>query len=162
MEKKTKAKLAGLGLLAALALVPAFEGKSLTPYRDTGGVWTDCYGHTGADVVPGKASTDAECEDKLGVDLIKANAAVDACVRVPLNHNQRSAFVSFAYNVGGGNFCRSTLIKRLNARDYRGACDELLRWVYVAGKDCRLKASNCAGIVRRRVSERELCLARPL
>ena len=66
--------------------------------------------------------------------------------------------MDFVFNLGGANFCRSTLVRRLNSGDHKGACDEILRWIYVDGKDCRITASNCYGIVRRRNEEHNLCL----
>ncbi|WP_405045477.1 glycoside hydrolase family protein [Pseudomonas aeruginosa] len=45
---------------------------------------------------------------------------------------------------------RSTLLRKLNAGDVRGACAELSRWVYAGGK-------KLGGLVRRRAAERELC-----
>ncbi|MFA0499705.1 lysozyme, partial [Vibrio sp. 10N.222.46.A1] len=42
--------------------------------------------------------------------------------------------------------------------DHQGACNEYPRWVFVNGKDCRLKQSNCAGIPKRRATEQHVCL----
>jgi lysozyme len=59
--------------------------------------------------------------------------------------------VSFAYNVGGGNYCGSTLVRKLNAGDTAGACNELTRWT-------RAKGIVLPGLVKRREAERQLCL----
>nr|WP_276554179.1 lysozyme [Cupriavidus gilardii] len=83
--------------------------------------------------------------------LGEANAGVNSCVRVPLTDGQRTAFVSFTYNVGRGAFCGSTLVRKLNAGDYVGACNELPRWVYAKGV-------KLPGLVNRREQERALCL----
>ncbi|WP_406704873.1 glycoside hydrolase family protein, partial [Sodalis sp.] len=64
---------------------------------------------------------------------------------------QKAALASFVYNVGGGAFSRSTLLKKLNTGDIPGACDEIRRWVYVDGRVWK-------GLVSRRNVERELCL----
>ena len=62
-------------------------------------------------------------------------AAIKRCVTVPLHQYEYDAFVSLAYNVGETAFCRSTLVARVNAGDYAGACDEILRWRFFQGRD---------------------------
>ncbi|TFU20914.1 lysozyme, partial [Proteus mirabilis] len=57
---------------------------------------------------------------------------------------------SFAFNVGTTTFARSTLLKKLNAGDRAGACEEIKRWVYAGGKVWR-------GLVSRREAESVLC-----
>lgn len=158
-----KTKLVGIGLAAAMLLVPVYEGLRLKTYLDPIGIPTDCFGHTGKDVVMGATNTLVQCNEKLYADLLTANKVVDSCVTVPLNGNQRSAFVSFAYNVGGGRkggkdgFCilkngaQPSFLRALNKRDYTVACNGLLQWVNAAGKPLR-------GLVLRRGSEVALCL----
>lgn len=63
---------------------------------------------------------------------------------------RRAALASFVYNVGEGQFSRSTLLRKLNAGDAREACAELSRWVYAGGR-------VLTGLVKRRAAERELC-----
>lgn len=53
---------------------------------------------------------------------------------VPLTQNQFDALVSFSFNVGVGAFSKSTLLKRLNQKDYAGAKQEFRRWVYAGGR----------------------------
>lgn len=91
-------------------------------------------------------------------DVNKFEGAIKQCVKVPLHQYEYDAFVSFAYNVGSANFCGSTLVKKLNNQDYSGACSELLRWTFVQGKDCKIKANGCSGIVKRREQEFRQCV----
>lgn len=91
-------------------------------------------------------------------DVSRFEGAIKKCVTVPLAQHEYDVFVSFSYNVGGDAFCRSTLVRKLNAGDYAGACNELMRWTYVAGRDCKRPGSGCAGLVKRRQAERDLCL----
>jgi lysozyme len=72
-------------------------------------------------------------------------------VKAPINQNQFDALVSFVYNVGAGNFAKSTLLKKLNKADYQGAGDEFLRWNRGGGKVLN-------GLIRRRDAERSLFL----
>ncbi|WP_421793541.1 lysozyme [Hydrocarboniphaga effusa] len=139
------------GATAALlvAIVPKWEGTVLKGYRDPIGIVTACTGHT-ATAKLGKTYTKVECEELLVDDLIAHSADVDRCVKVPLKPHQRAAFVSFAFNVGGQKFCASTLVRKLNAGDYAGACAELSRWTKAGGIVLR-------GLVERRREERALC-----
>ncbi|KPO22290.1 glycoside hydrolase family protein, partial [Escherichia coli] len=61
------------------------------------------------------------------------------------------ALYSFVYNVGAGNFRTSTLLRKINQGDIKGACDQLRRWTYAGGKQWK-------GLMTRREIEREICL----
>ena len=127
------------------------EGREYVAYRDVIGVITVCDGHTGKDIILGKRYTDKECDDFTRADLDRIARQVDAAIKVPTTETQRAAIYSFAYNVGATATINSTLIKKLNAKDYAGACDELRRWTYAGGKQWK-------GLMNRREIEREVCL----
>ena len=95
-----------------------WEGLRLTAYKDSGGVLTIGYGHTGPDVKAGMTITEAQAEMLLMRDLSRFEQSVERSVKVPLTDNQFGALVSFAYNVGTEAFERSTLLKKLNEGDY--------------------------------------------
>lgn len=139
---------------AGVSLIKSFEGCKLTSYKCPAGVWTVGYGHTGQFVKPGLSITQSEADELLLHDLDVFEAGVENAVGVELNDNQFSALVSFAYNVGIGNFRRSTLLKKLNKGDYAGAAEQFERWNRGGGKVLR-------GLVRRRKAEKELFL-RPM
>ncbi|ECC6921937.1 lysozyme [Salmonella enterica] len=155
LKNKVKALLAGgAGAIAIAAAMlgghDGLEGRRYEPYRDVAGVLTICYGHTGKDIVPSKHYTDAECDALLNKDLERVKAQVDPLIKVSIPESERAAFYSFAYNVGTGAFARSTLLKKLNAGDQAGACNELKRWTYAGGKQWK-------GLITRREIEREVC-----
>lgn len=127
------------------------EGRKHVAYRDVVGVITVCDGHTGADIVWGKTYSDAECDVLTRTDLQRIARQVDPHIKVPTTDTQRAAVYSFAYNVGANAAINSTLLKRLNARDYAGACDQMRRWTYAGGKQWK-------GLVTRREIEREVCM----
>ncbi|XBC27844.1 lysozyme [Leminorella grimontii] len=156
MKESLKNRFLQAGLLSgaltlAATMVMYFEGYESKPYRDVVGVLTVCYGHTGSDIVPGREYSKAECEELLRQDLAIVQRQVDRLVTVPLPDETRAALYSFTYNVGTGAFSRSTLLKKLNAGDGKGACNELKRWTYAGGKVWK-------GLVTRREIEREVCL----
>jgi lysozyme len=149
--KKKLAGVAAAGAMAiAAALIPSLEGVEYKPYRDVVGVLTVCYGHTGADIIPGKTYSEAECKAMLNKDLIPFARSVDRSVKVPASEYQKAALISFSYNVGVKAFESSTLLKKLNAGDSAGACDEMRRWNKAGGKVWK-------GLINRREVEREIC-----
>ncbi|WP_350769289.1 lysozyme [Pantoea anthophila] len=147
---------AGAGALALTITLlggpDGLEGRRYVPYPDVAGVLTVCDGHTGPDIVRNKTYTARECDALLREDLKPVQAAVDSLVTVPLSDYQRAALYSFAFNTGTDAFSRSSLLKRLNAGDKAGACNELRRWVLAGGRKWR-------GLMKRRETERALCLA---
>ena len=136
-------------LALAGALATTHEGLENKTYLDPVGIPTNCYGHTATAKI-GQVKTTAECKKLLNEDLLIAIADVESRVKVELTIERRAALVDFVYNVGGTKFGSSTLLKKLNAGDPRGACAELSRWVYAGGVKLR-------GLVTRRAEERELC-----
>lgn len=138
------------GLLIAGALAAHFEGERLTPYRDVGGVWTWCDGHT-TGVKPGDVATHELCARLLSHDMSQADAGIARCIRRPMTNAQRGAFDDFAYNEGVGRFCRSTIVRRFNAGDVKGACAALL-WYTKADR------KTLPGLVKRRREEYGLCM----
>jgi GH24 family phage-related lysozyme (muramidase) len=108
-------------------------------------------------VVPGKRYSLQECDALLTDDMRKAVAQVAACVPdapVPV----LAAFADAAFNLGPKIACdttASTAARKLNARDWSGACDELPKWnkARIAGQLVALP-----GLTKRRWNERALCL----
>lgn len=143
-----------LALATTASLIAGFEGLQTVAYRDPVGIPTACFGMT-TGVELGQQYTEAECEEYLFEKVVGYQRAVRERVDVPLSPGQLAAFTSFTYNVGIHAFETSTLLRKLNAGDYRGACNELSRWRYgtVAGVKVELP-----GLVRRRQTEREICL----
>lgn len=134
----------------AVACVACFEGLRQTSYLDPISIPTICYGETKG-VKLGQYATLEQCNGLLAESLQIANKAVDSCVKAPLPDYRRAALVSFTYNVGGGALCRSTLVRKLNAGDTIGACNELTRWDMAGGR-------KLPGLTKRRAAEREMCL----
>jgi len=134
-----------------LDLIRDFEGRRLNAYQDAVGVWTIGYGHTRT-AYPGQRITEAGAVALLRSDVATFERAVSQAVQVPLTDNQYAALVSFAFNVGSSALNSSTLLRRLNAGDYGGAANELLRWNRAGGRELY-------GLTRRREAERALFLS---
>lgn len=149
LSKRFLAASIAATLSIASLLVAKHEGLETTAYRDPIGIPTICYGHTSTAHI-GQTKTIVECQELLSSDLLVAISDVESRVKAPLTVERRAALVSFVFNVGGTKFGSSTLLRKLNAGDARGACAELSRWVYAGG--VKLK-----GLVARRAEERALC-----
>ncbi len=145
--------------LAVVLLIQPWEGNRLVPYQDIGGIWTVCAGVTGPDVVPGKTYTEAECQalnEKHAA--IHAESAQRLVTYRPVPDLTMAAFISFHYNVGPAAFAQSTLLKRANAGDLRGACEQLSRWVKVGKTVVRGLENRRVHGDATRLSERTVCL----
>lgn len=137
----------------ALAVVGTYEGLRLNSYQDVIGVWTACYGETKG-MRPGLRFTKAQCDSMFEDRLGEFEAGMRRCLTNPdaIPDKPYVAFLSLAYNIGTGAFCRSTVARKANAGDLRGACDALLAWNRAGGR-------VIDGLDRRRKEERALCLS---
>ena len=127
--------------------VKEFEGLRLRAYRDSGGKPTIGYGHT-LGVKMGQRITKEEAEDFLKYDLWVAGRFPNTMKEID-TQGKYDAVVSFIFNLGVGNFKRSTLYRRIlhHAPD-RLIQAELRRWVHSGGKVQQ-------GLVKRREWEAE-------
>lgn len=125
------ASLIAAALLIAQPLLDRWEGYRLTPYRDGGGVWTVCKGHTGADVDPKRTYTRAECKAFEEADkAVAVNAILSCTPKLFFSPYAAGATIDFAFNVGGRAYCSSTMARLFKAGDIRGGCAQLVRWSY--------------------------------
>jgi lysozyme len=134
-----------------ITLTEGFEGCRLVAYQDSKGVWTIGFGHT-RNVYRGMVCTQIQAEAWLVQDIAVAEYAVNRLVKIQLTQSEFDALVDFAFNAGSGNLEASTLLKRVNSHDIAGAADEFHKWDHAGGVEV-------AGLLRRRLAERELFLA---
>lgn len=141
-----------------IKLIKKWEGFRSEAYLDAVNVWTIGYGTTakanvGINPVKGMKITEAQADTYLRLYVAREEQKILNLVKVPLNDNQLSALSSFVYNLGIGNFQSSTLLKKLNAGDYKGASAEFMKWDKVTrnGQKVALK-----GLTNRRAEERAM------
>lgn len=155
----SRARIAIAGLTiggAALVGIMAHEGFSPVAYVPVpGDKVTIGYGSTthadGTPIQRGETITKPQALERARLDLAKFEGAIKSCVKVPLHQHEFEAFVSLEYNIGSRAFCGSTLVRRLNAGDYAGACQAILMWD-------RFQGRPLAGLTKRRQSEYKQCL----
>ena len=155
---------------AGIDLISHFEGfpNGGRPYNDPVGFATVGFGHliarrrvSPADLrtrwiegqkTPGRLTL-AEAKRLLHKDMKEFEDTVERLAKVPLKQGHYDALCALAMNIGGGALGGSTVIRRLNQRDYRGAADAFLMW-NKAGSPPR----ELPGLTRRRKAERALFL----
>ena len=133
-----------------MSLIKQFEGCKLTAYLCPAGKWTIGYGRT-TNVKKGDTCSQAQADAWVVEEYDAFEARVRRIVTVPLTANQLGALVSFAYNLGVGALRDSTLLRLLNAGDYKGAAAQFARWDKAGGR-------VLAGLTKRRAAEAALFL----
>lgn len=168
MNARARLAVASLVLSAAgligIAVSEGYEPVARPPVP--GDVPTGGFGSTRAEAGPmrqGERVDPVRGLILLQRDASEAERIVRRCAPVPMHQHEFDAFVSLTYNVGAGRaggkdgFCElkrggpSTIVRRLLAGDYQGACDALLSWDKFQGKPLR-------GLTLRRQRERAQCL----
>ena len=132
---------------AGLNIIKESEGLRLTGYLCPAKIPTNGYGHTGPDVFVGQKITLEEADALLANDLARFERGVTNLLDNALtNHNQFSALVSLAYNIGLGAFAKSTALREHKAGNYSRASAGFMLWIKAKGK-------ILGGLVTRRRKE---------
>ena len=136
---------------AGLTFIANHEGTVNVVYLDPVAIPTVCTGHTRtvsrADV--GRSYAPEVCERLLREDTAHAVAGVVRSIAVPISQDQFDALVSFTFNIGNAALHSSSLRRKLNDGDCKGASAEFDRWIYA-------KRVKLPGLVTRRKDERSL------
>ena len=135
-------------------LIKRFEGCKLRAYKCPAGLWTIGYGNTfyedGTKVKQGDVITQQRAEQLFDLIVDDFAQKVNALVKSNVSENNFSALVSFTFNVGIGNFQRSTLLRKVNANPKDATIPaEMKKWVRANGEVLK-------GLVRRREAEAKL------
>ena len=135
-------------------LIKRVEGCKLRAYKCPAGLWTIGYGNTfyedGTKVKQGDVITQQRAEQLFNLIVDDFAQKVDALVKSNVSENNFSALVSFTFNVGIGNFQRSTLLRKVNANPKDATIPaEMKKWVRANGEVLK-------GLVRRREAEAKL------
>lgn len=131
-----------------MALTEQFEQCRLVAYQDSAGVWTLGWGHTQG-VEEGMTCSQEQADQWLLDDVQEAVNTVNRLVKIGLTQEEFDALVDFVFNVGSGNFERSTLLVNLNSNEIEAAIGEFEKWDMAGGR-------VIAGLLRRRDAEKAL------
>ncbi len=133
---------------AGLEFISIQEGERLKVYKDSAGYPTIGVGHkltqtenasgkitiAGQKVRWGDGLTHMQVEQLLAQDIRLAENFVSSGVKIVLNQHRFDVLVDFTFNLGGGAFLGSTLLKLLNRGLYADVPAQLRRWVYAGGR----------------------------
>lgn len=158
---------------AGIAIIKSFESLhdgdlsviGLQPKMDPVGIWTEGWGH--AILYKGQhlkgienknlayelatVSTEAEANQFLTSDLIPREDALNSLIKVTITQNQFDAMISLLYNIGTGNFLKSSVLRFTNLKQFDKAANSFKLFNKAGGK-------VLLGLVRRRQAEKELFL----
>jgi lysozyme len=135
-------------------LIKEFEGCKLVAYQCSAGRWTIGYGNTffedGTAVKPGDRITKERAERLLDIVIKDFSDRIEKTIKTILTDNQKSALLSFTYNVGIANLQKSTLLKKVNFNPNDPTIRlEFMKWNKAGGKVLN-------GLTRRREAEANL------
>ena len=141
---------------AGMELIKHYEGWRESPYLCSAARPTIGYGstwdrHGNAVTLDHPDITKKQGEYLLQREVRHSETAIRRLIKAELTENMFSSLCSFIYNVGSGNFQKSTLRMKLNRGQYESAADEFPKWRKAGGRVVK-------GLVRRRKQERELFL----
>lgn len=119
-----------MGLAATTTVVKYNEGYSPPAYKDSAGVWTQCYGETKG-VVPGSVKTAAECEKQLQQSLKAHGVGLDG-LRPDTPVVAALGALDMTYNVGVSGFNNSKVKRLMVSGDYASASQAVLDWKYIS------------------------------
>ena len=128
-----------------ISLIKKFEGCELESYQDAVGVWTIGYGHT-KNIKEGMTISKEQADNMLLNELDEYCEYVEKAVDVTLKQCEFDALVAWTYNLGPTNLNKSTMLKKLNNKEYQDVPHEIKRWNKAGGKVLQ-------GLVRRREAE---------
>lgn len=102
-----------------------------------------------------------ETADKwLRNDISKREIAYKNSLKgVKLSKTEYDVYLDFSYQYGTAAFSNSSILKNLKAGKYKAACDSLLKYKFVAGRDCSVRSNGCYGVWTRQVERHKKCMA---
>lgn len=143
------------------AIIP-WEGLVLKSHWDPfAKIWDICYGETQG-IGPGMTKTRAECKDML---LRRVHddyyQVIMQCspnlAKSPIS--VRASMISGSYNFGVGAWCRSTAKARIEAGQWRAACEAQTAFNRVGGQIVRGLVNRREMGDTQRIGEAELCVS---
>lgn len=131
-------------------LIKKYEGLRLKAYKCPAGVWTVGYGHTRG--VTSSTEISQSMADLFLLDDIRPLERYINKLGINFRQGQFDAIVSFMFNLGEGNFNKSTLKKKILAGgNDEDIAAEFKKWNKAGGK-------VLDGLTKRREEEAEMWL----
>jgi lysozyme len=166
MSNKTKY---AVGILAAstafFASLIGYEGYSSKPYLDSGNVPTIGIGSTKYENGTSVKMTDKPITKERAIQISKAHISKDEMAfrkslpGVKLTQTEYDVYLDFVYNFGQSNWNQSSMKSELINGNHIAACNALLKWKFVAKRDCSIRSNGCYGVWTRQLDRHQKCLS---
>ncbi|MBK6052452.1 glycoside hydrolase family protein [Acinetobacter baumannii] len=166
MSNKTKYVAAFLAASAAFFVGvkndEGFTSKPVIPVK--GDRPTQGYGSTfKPDGSPVKMTdppiTRATADKWLRNDVAKREVAFKNSLKgVKLSQTEYDLYLDFSYQYGVSAWAGSSMLKNLKLGKYKAACDSLLKYKYVAKRDCSIRSNGCYGVWTRQLERHAKCI----
>ena len=128
-----------------VSLIKKFEGCELEAYKCAAGKWTIGYGRT-KNVKEGDTIEQEVADNLLNEEMSEYEGYINDMVESDLKQNEFDALVSWVYNLGSSNLSSSTLLQKLNTKEWDDVPNQIKRWNKAGGKVLQ-------GLIRRREAE---------
>ncbi|MFA2949291.1 glycoside hydrolase family protein [Acinetobacter pittii] len=103
--------------------------------------------------------TRATADKWLRNDVAKREVAFkDSLKGVKLSQAEYDLYLDFTYQYGIGAWSGSSMLKNLKLGKYQAACDSLLKYKYVAKRDCSIRSNGCYGVWTRQLERHAKCI----
>ena len=108
--------------------------------------------------------TDKPITKERAVQIAKAHIAKDEVAfrkslsGVKLTQTEYDVYLDFVYNYGQANWNGSSMLRNLKAGQYKQACTSLLKYKYVAKRDCSVRSNGCYGVWTRQLDRYNKCI----
>jgi len=108
--------------------------------------------------------TDPAIDRKTALQYLKLHMNKDAqrfnktVLNIPISQDEYDLYMDFTYQYGTSAWSGSSMLRHLKAREYIQACKSLLKWKYVAKRDCSIRSNNCYGVWTRQVERYNKCM----
>lgn len=166
MSNKVKISVALLAASAAFfSIVKNDEGFTAKPVIPVAGDRpTQGHGSTfKPDGTPVKMSDPAitrETADKwLHNDVSKREVAFKNALKgVKFSQAEYDLYLDFSYQYGTPTFTNSSMLRNLKVGKYKAACDSLLKYKFVAKRDCSIRSNGCYGVWTRQLERHKKCI----
>ncbi len=111
------------------SFIKGFERLRLKVYLDSNGNQTIGWGHLLMIQVPDDTEwTREQCDAVFEDNIEAAEAVANNTIKVPLTQPQFDAVISLIFNIGGGAFATSSVLKAINARNWIIAAYNFSLW----------------------------------
>lgn len=165
MSNKTKISVALLAASAAFfTSLIGYEGYKSKPYLDSAKVATIGIGSTSYENGTKVKMTDKPINKERAVQIAKAHIAKDEVAfrkslqGVKLTQTEYDVYLDFVYNYGQANWNGSSMLRNLKSGHYKQACASLLKYKYVAKRDCSIRSNGCYGVWTRQQDRYSKCM----